>query len=113
MNNNLLIILIFVFQSCSNGSKINTNVISSDDMVDILCQRHILLSQINTFQYDGDFSNFHLDSLMSDCYISMGYSNEEFNKSWDYYITDANDELLVIYDKVLLRLQLLEEETRN
>tara|TARA_Y100000766_G_scaffold210636_1_gene182243 strand:- start:11921 stop:12262 length:342 start_codon:yes stop_codon:yes gene_type:complete len=113
MNNNLLIILIFVFQSCSNGSKINTNVISSDDMVDILCQRHILLSQINTFQYDGDFSNFHLDSLMSDCYISMGYSNEEFNKSWDYYTTDANDELLVIYDKVLLRLQLLEEETRN
>ena len=40
-------------------------------------------------QYDGDFSNFHLDSLMSDCYISMGYSNEEFNKSWDYYTTDA------------------------
>ena len=113
MNNNLLIILIIVLQSCSNGSKINTNVISSDDMVDILCQRHILLSQINTFQYDGDFSNFHLDSLMSDCYISMGYSNEEFNKSWDYYTTDANDELLVIYDKVLLRLQLLEEETRN
>tara|TARA_Y100000813_G_scaffold172582_1_gene136325 strand:- start:276 stop:617 length:342 start_codon:yes stop_codon:yes gene_type:complete len=113
MNNNLLIILIIVFQSCSNGSKINTNLISSDDMVDILCQRHILLSKINTFQYDGDFSNFHLDSLMSDCYISMGYSNEEFNKSWDYYTTDANDELLVIYDKVLLRLQLLEEETRN
>ena len=82
-------------------------------MVDILCQRHILLSQINTFQYNGDFSNFHFDSLMSDCYISMGYSNEEFNKSWDYYTTDANDELLVIYDKVLLRLQLLEEETRN
>ena len=113
MNNNLLIILIIVLQSCSNGSKINTNVISSDDMVDILCQRHILLSQINTFQYNGDFSNFHLDSLMSDCYISMGYSNEEFNKSWDYYTTDANDELLVIYDKVLLRLQVLEEETRN
>lgn len=113
MNNNLLIILIIVLQSCSNGSKINTNVISSDDMVDILCQRHILLSQINTFQYNGDFSNFHFDSLMSDCYISMGYSNEEFNKSWDYYTTDANDELLVIYDKVLLRLQLLEEETRN
>ena len=50
---------------------------------------------------------------MSDCYISMRYSNEEFNKSWDYYTTDANDELLVIYDKVLQRLQLLEEETRN
>ena len=113
MNNNLLIILIIVLQSCSNGSKINTNVISSDDMVDILCQRHILLSQINTFQYNGDFSNFHFDSLMSDCYISMGYSNEDFNKSWDYYTTDANDELLVIYDKVLQRLQLLEEETRN
>ena len=109
----MLIILIIVLQSCCNGSKINTNVISSDDMVDILCQRHILLSQINTFQYNGDFSNFHFDSLMSDCYISMGYSNEEFNKSWDYYTTDANDELLVIYDKVLLRLQLLEEETRN
>ena len=113
MKNNLLIILIFVLQSCSNGSKINTNVISSDDMVDILCQRHIILSQINTFQYNGNFSKFYLDSLMSDCYISKGYSSEEFNKSWDYYTTDANDELLAIYDKVLLRLQLLEEETSN
>ena len=50
---------------------------------------------------------------MSDCYISKGYSSEEFNKSWDYYTTDANEELLAIYDKVLLRLQLLEEETSN
>ena len=50
---------------------------------------------------------------MSDCYLSLGYSEDDFDKSWNYYTSDANEELLVIYDKVLQELQLLEEKSKN
>ena len=50
---------------------------------------------------------------MSDCYLSLGYSEDDFDKSWNYYTTYANEELLVIYDKVLQELQLLEEKSKN
>ena len=114
MKNSFLIILIAVIQSCSNGSKLKrTDVISSDDMVTILTQRQLIVSEFNTFQYQGDFSKFHVDSLMSDSYLSLGYSEDDFDKSWNYYTTDANEELLVIYDKVLQELQLLEEKSKN
>ena len=103
-----------VIQSCSDGSKLKrTDVISSDDMVTILTQRQLIVSELNTFQYQGYFSKFHVDSLMSDCYLSLGYSEDDFDKSWNYYTTDANEELLVIYDKVLQELQLLEEKSKN
>ncbi|NDG53301.1 MAG: DUF4296 domain-containing protein [Flavobacteriia bacterium] len=114
MKNFLIIIFILVIQSCSDGSKLKrTDVISTDDMVKILTQRQLIVSQLNTFQYQGDFSKFHVDSLISDCYLSLGYSEDDFDKSWNYYTTDANEELLVIYDKVLQELQLLEEKSKN
>ena len=103
-----------VIQSCSEGSKFKrTDVISSDDMVTILTQKQLIVSELNTFQYQGDFSKFHVDSLMSDYCLSLGYSEDDFDKSWNYYITYANEELLVIFDKVLQELQLLEEKSKN
>ena len=83
-------------------------------MVTILTKRQLIVSEFNTFQYQGDFSKANIDSLMSDCYLSLGYSEDDFDKSWNYYTTsDANEELLVIYDKVLQELQLLEEKSKN
>ena len=103
-----------VIQSCSDGLKPKrTDVISTDDMVTILTKRQLIVSELNTFQFPGDFSKFHIDSLMSDCYLSFGYSEDDFDKSWNYYTTDANEELLVIYEKVLQELQLLEEKSKN
>ena len=56
MKNILLIIFIVVIQSCSDGSKLKrTDVISSDDMVTILTQRQLIVSELNTFQYQGFF----------------------------------------------------------
>ena len=113
MKNILLIIFFTVIQSCSEGPKLKrTDVISSDDMVKILTKRQLIVSELNTFQYQGDFSRFHVDSLMSECFLSLGYSEDDFNKSWNYYTTDANEELLVIYDNVLQELQLLEEKSK-
>jgi hypothetical protein len=43
----------------------------------------------------------------------LGYSEDDFDDSWNYYTTDANEELLIIYDNVLQELQLLEEKSKN
>ena len=69
--------------------------------------------QVLWVEYWAQCSKFYVDSLMSDCYLSLGYSEDDFDKSWNYYITYANEELLVIFDKVLQELQLLEEKSKN
>ena len=103
-----------VFQSCTNNSKLKrTDIISSDDMVKILTQRQIIISELNTLQYQDKFSKSHIDSLISDSYISLGYSEDNFDRSWNYYTSDANEELLVIYEMVLQELQVLNEKSKN
>ena len=103
-----------VFQSCTNNSKLKrTDIISSDDMVKILTQRQIIISELNTLQYQGKFSKSHIDSLISDSYISLGYSEDNFDRSWNYYTYDANEELLLIYEMVLQELQVLNEKSKN
>ena len=114
MKNILLIILIVVFQSCTNNSKLKrTDIISSDDMVKILTQRQIIISELNTLQYQDKFSKSHIDSLISDSYISLGFSEDNFDRSWNYYTSDANEELQVIYEMVLQELQVLNEKSKN
>ena len=82
-------------------------------MVKILTSRHLTVSELNTFQYQGDFSEFHVDSLLSSSYLELGYSEYDFKKSWDYYTSNDNQELLAIYDKVLQEIQLMEEQAKN
>ena len=59
------------------------------------------------------FSENHIDSLLASCYVKLDYTDQEFKTSWDYYTTDGSEELLLIYDKVLQELQLLEEKSKN
>ena len=114
MKNILLVIIILIIQSCTNGSKKSTkDIISSQDMIKILTQRHILVSEFNTFQYQGDTNKNHIDSLLSNCYLSLGYNDNDFDKSWNYYISDANEELLIIYDQVLQELEIIQQKSKN
>jgi hypothetical protein len=114
MKNSILITVIALLISCSNPSnKKYEGIISSDDMVKILTSRQLIVSELNTFQYQGDFSEFHVDSLLSTSYLELGYSEDDFNKSWNYYTNNDNQELLVIYDKVLQEIQLMEEQAKN
>ena len=57
---------------------------------------------------DSDLSTTERLDIIS----SKDYSEDDFDKSWNYYTTDANEELLVIYDNVLQELQLLEEKSK-
>tara|TARA_B100000963_G_scaffold174812_1_gene152080 strand:- start:1786 stop:2130 length:345 start_codon:yes stop_codon:yes gene_type:complete len=114
MKNILLVIIILIIQSCTNGSnKSRKDIISSEDMIKILTQRHIVISELNTFQYEGDISENYIDSLLSNCYLSLGYSDNDFDKSWNYYISDDNVELLIIYDKVLQELEIVQQKSKN
>ena len=82
-------------------------------MIEILTNRQLIVSEFNTFQYQGSFTEFHVDSLLSSTYQQLGYSDDDFKMSWDYYTTKENQELLLIYDKVLQELQQLEVQSKN
>jgi hypothetical protein len=114
MKNLILIVVVTILFSCSNPVEFNSKgVISADEMVKILTSRQLVVSELNTFQYQGSFSENHVDSLLASSYVSLGYSEEDFKTSWDYYTSNGSEDLLLIYDKVLQELQLLEEKSKN
>lgn len=114
MKNSILIVIVTILFSCSSQTeRTSKGIISSDEMVKILTDRQLLVSELNTFQYQGNFSENHIDSLLASCYVKLDYTDQEFKTSWDYYTTDGSEELLLIYDKVLQELQLLEEKSKN
>lgn len=114
MKNSILIVIVTILFSCSSQpERKSKGIISSVDMVKILTNRQLVISELNTFQYQGIFSENHIDSLLASSYVNLGYTDQEFNTSWDYYTTDGSEDLLLIYDKVLQELQLLEEKSKN
>lgn len=107
-------IFILFLMACSNPKAISKKeLISPDEMVIILTKRQLIVSEFNTFQYQGDFSQANIDSLLGLCHKELGYSDKDFENSWEFYTSSANDELMEIYDNVLQELQLLQEQSRN
>jgi len=114
MKNLFFIIVIVLIHSCSEQAQNNKKgVISSEDMVTILTNRQLVVSELNTFQYQGNFSEKNIDSLLASSYVDLGYTDADFKTSWSYYTTAGSEDLLLIYDKVLQELQLLEEKSKN
>jgi hypothetical protein len=100
--------------ACSSSEVIQSKAtISSDKMVEILTQRQLIVSEFNTFQYQGEFSQNKIDSLLTHCHQDLGYSNDDFQQSWQFYTSEGHDELIVIYDKVLQELELMQEKSKN
>ena len=57
MKNLILIVVVTILFSCSNAVEFNSKgVISADEMVKILTSRQLVVSELNTFQYQGSFS---------------------------------------------------------
>ena len=111
---NYWLIYICILMACSNPDVIRKKaIIPSDKMVAILMQRQLVISEFNTFQYQGDFSQSNIDSLLNQCHQKLGYSDQEFEDSWQLYTNQANDELMVIYEEVLQELELLQEESKR
>lgn len=100
--------------ACSSPEVIRKKaIIPSDEMVKILTQRQLIVSEFNTFQYQGNFSQANIDSLLSICHTELGYSDQDFESSWQFYTSEGNDELMKIYENVLQELQLMQEQAKN
>ena len=80
-------------------------------MTNILKERHLIVSEIKTFQYEGELNDSIVDSLLSSIHKSMGYTNEDFQNSWEYYLNQSSEELLQIFDSVLINLEYESELT--
>ena len=109
MNKPLLFVLFF-FCSCvyteeNTGSYAS---IDTDDMQQILVDRHLLLAQITSFQYPDSLSNSIVDSLFNAVCVKNGSSLDEFNQSWKYYNSQGINELIKVYDLVIADLKVLE-----
>ncbi|MGC6470590.1 MAG: DUF4296 domain-containing protein [Flavobacteriales bacterium] len=111
MNKFLLITLLFLI-NCSGPESNSRDFISKDQMTIILKERQLIVSTFNTFQYDGKLDESVVDSLLSSVYLEMGYSENQFQTSWNFYMNDSKGELIEIYDSILHELEYDKEITR-
>ena len=51
--------------------------------------------------------------MLSSTYLNLGYTDEEFQSSWEYYLNEGKDELFNIYGNVLQEFELMREESRD
>ena len=109
----LLISLTFLFAFCTNNKQRTQVAIGEEHMKEILKERQLLISTFNTYQYEGAISEEGIDSMLSSTYLKLGYTDEEFQSSWEYYLNEGNDELYNIYGNVLQEFELMREESRN
>lgn len=109
----LLISLTFLFAFCTEEVQKTEAVITVEHMKEILKERQLLISTFNTYQYEGKVSETLIDSLLSSTYLNLGYSDDDFESSWQYYLKDGNKELHDIYGDILQDFELMREESRQ
>ena len=110
----IIFVITILFIHCTNGaSKKAENTIPASKMIKILKERQLIISKCNTYQYQAHFEQGQIDSLLKSTYIKLGYSDQDFQQSWDSYLNQGNQELHDIYDSILVQLQKLQEESRN
>ena len=44
---------------------------------------------------------------------SLGYTDDDFQKSWDYYLNQNSQDLLLMYENILQDFQLESDELKN
>ena len=111
MNKYFVILIGLLFACASNVQDENAiQHLDSDKMFSILLDRHLLIAEVSTFQYQEDFSFSSQDSILNAVILKHNVTIEEFEESWNYYLSDANTELIDIYNKVIDQLKLLDTE---
>ena len=108
-----LVITLLLFTFCTNNKQSTQVAIGDEHMKEILKERQLLISTFNTYQYEGAISEEGIDSMLSSTYLNLGYTDEEFQSSWEYYLNEGKDELFNIYGNVLQEFELMREESRK
>lgn len=112
MNNYFLIISLFL-SFCSDPGKLVEPPIGVVDMKQILKDRHWFFAS-NSYsltQTDSIYDN--TDSVLSSFHKSLGYTDLDFQQSWDYYLNQNNKELLIMYENILQDFQLESDQLKN
>jgi len=109
----LLIFAVLLLTFCAESVKQTSKVIDEEQMKEILKERQLLISTFNTYQYEGAISEELIDSMLSSTYIKLGYSDEDFQNSWEFYINEGNKELYEIYGNIIQDFELMKEESMN
>lgn len=109
----LLIPIVLFFSFCTEKVQKTEVVISVEDMKEILKERQLLISTFNTYQYEGAVSEDLIDSMLSSTYINLGFSEEDFQSSWEYYLKDGNKELHEIFGYIIQDIDLMKEKSRE
>jgi hypothetical protein len=84
------------------------NCLKPTVMKNILVEKHLLIAQINSFEYKDSISSDKLDSLFNQLCLKNGSNINEFQESFDYYMNHQTQELRLIYDEVIKDLKTLE-----
>jgi len=112
MNNYFLIITLF-FSFCGDPTELAEPPIPVVDMQQILKKRQWFVAS-NSYtlpQTDSIYEN--TDSVLSSFHRSLGYTDLDFQQSWNYYLNQNNKELLIMYENILQDFQLEGDELKN
>ncbi len=112
MNNQFLIICLF-FSFCGNPTTHKQPPIPANDMKKILQERQWQVASINSYHHTEKLQIENVDSILSSIHTMRGYTDEEFQQSWDYYLHQNNNELITIYDEILQDLELARDTIKN
>lgn len=108
----LFISFVFVLLACNKaGDKIPSDILTKEKMILILADRYLAQAHFN-LQRGKDKSTTPLESYYNHIYKIHSTTEEEFNKSFEYYM--QHPELLSsVYEEVITELSKREGEAVN
>lgn len=105
INKQVLIISLF-FSFCNDSTLPKESLIPVNDMKKILKERQWIIASINTYHYDVNPLGENVDSLLASVHQVMGYSNQEFQHSWNFYLHEKSNQLLMVCDEIIQDFQM-------
>ena len=112
MNNYFLIITLF-FSFCGDPTELAEPPIPVVDMQQILKKRQWFVASNNYSLVQTDTLHESTDSVLSVFHRSLGYTDDDYQKSWDYYLDQNSQDLLLMYENILQEFQLESDELKN
>jgi hypothetical protein len=98
--------LFFFLFSCNSDKP--EDLISKDEMTSILIEMHVAEAKVNTLNLGSDSTEVVLDLMMKKVLEDLDYSQEEYIKSYNYYLQDVRV-MENLYARVVDSLSLREE----
>jgi hypothetical protein len=109
---NLIFVLLAIFLSSCFQDKAPENVISEEDMVEIIIDMHLTDGLFTITKVRKDLAQKDSLNYYNEIFLKYGYTRQDFDTSVYYYSKNIN-EYDKIYQEVLNRLNEMETELRQ